>query len=77
MGVICIEKVDGNSRNSNSNSNKAGLNPKQRSYGPRPVKKIQNGLGPLKKTSTGPTGPVNIWGHSCKLVSLQECAKCF
>ena len=34
-------------------------------YGPRPVKNYQNGLGPVKKTLTGPTGPVNILGHSC------------
>ena len=49
----------------------------QWSYDPRPVKKSQNGLGPVKKTSTGPTGPVNILGHSCKQVSSQEYAKCF
>ena len=27
-----------------------------------PVKIPKNGLGPVKKTSTGPTRPVNIWG---------------
>ena len=24
-----------------------------------------DGFGPVKKTLTGTTGPINIWGHSC------------
>ena len=32
---------------------------------PRTSENYQKRLWPVKKTSTGPTGPVNIWGHSC------------